>query len=122
MSVLVRIGLAETAAGALLGWVVAANLTAPDRLRKLGLINPRRILQAHIDYVIMGLILVAVGLALPGLATWIAVLVVIGTLLNPTLFLPLAFRDGLARTLGYRSLSSLSFLSTSVGLVAAAVS
>ncbi|WP_458689492.1 hypothetical protein [Nocardia tengchongensis] len=121
MSMLVRIGLLELAAGALLGWMVAAEHAAPHRLRRIGLVHPRRILQAHLDYVIMGLILVAVGVAVPGLPGWAAALVVTGTLLNPTLFLPLAFHDRLRETLPYRVVSAFSFLATSVGLVTAAL-
>ncbi|WP_040857868.1 hypothetical protein [Nocardia niigatensis] len=121
MSMLVRIGLLELAAGALLGWVVAAEHAAPQRLRRIGLVHPRRILQAHLDYVIMGLILVTVGVAAPGLPGWAAALVVTGTLLNPTLFLPLAFHDRLRETLPYRVVSAFSFLATSLGLVTAAL-
>ena len=122
MSVLVRVGLFELAFGALLGWAMVGNLAAPQLMTRIGIISPRRILQAHLDYVMMGLILIAVGLALPALATWIAVLVIGGTLLNPTLFLPLAFNERLAKTRGFQGVSAVSFLATSVGLVAAACS
>ncbi|GAA2562456.1 hypothetical protein [Mycolicibacterium diernhoferi] len=122
MSVLVRVGLFELAFGALLGWAMVGNLAAPQLMERLGIVSPRRILQAHLDYVMMGLILIAVGLALPGLATWIAVLVIVGTLLNPTLFLPLAFNEKLAKTLAFQGVSFVSFLAVSVGLVAAACS
>ncbi|WP_395306860.1 hypothetical protein V4U86_15485 [Mycobacterium sp. AMU20-3851] len=122
MSVLVRVGLVELAFGALLGWAMVGNLAAPQLMTRIGIISPRRILQAHLDYVMMGLILIAVGLALPALASWIAVLVIGGTLLNPTLFLPLAFNERLAKTRGFQGVSAVSFLATSVGLVAAACS
>lgn len=122
MSVLVRVGLFELAFGALLGWAMVGNLAAPQLMERLGIVSPRRILQAHLDYVMMGLILIAVGLALPGPATWIAVLVIVGTLLNPTLFLPLAFNEKLAKTLAFQGVSFVSFLAVSVGLVAAACS
>lgn len=122
MSVLVRVGLFELAFGALLGWAMVGNLAAPQLMTRIGIISPRRILQAHLDYVMMGLILIAVGLALPALASWIAVLVIGGTLLNPTLFLPLAFNERLAKTRGFQGVSAVSFLATSVGLVAAACS
>lgn len=122
MSVLVQIGLFELAFGALLGWAVAGNLIAPELMNRIGIVNPRRIMQAHLDYIMMGVILIAVGLALPALATWIAVLLVVGTLLNPTLFLPMAFSDKAAGTRLFKSVSIGSFVATSVGLVAAAVS
>lgn len=122
MSVLVQIGLFELAFGALLGWAVAGNLLAPELIKRIGIVNPRRIMQAHLDFIMMGVILIAVGLALPALATWIAVLVIIGTLLNPALFLPMAFSDTVAGTRGFQVVSIVSFVATSVGLVGAAVS
>ncbi|MCV7434140.1 hypothetical protein [Mycolicibacterium bacteremicum] len=122
MSVLVQVGLFELAFGALLGWLVAGNLLAPDLITRWGIVAPRRIMQAHLDFIMMGVILIAVGLAVPGLTTWIAVLVIVGTLLNPALFLPMAFSDTVSRTRGFQAVSLLSFVATSVGLVGAAVS
>jgi len=122
MSPLVPIGLFELAFGALLGWAVAANLATPQLIKRIGIVSPRRIMQAHLDYIMMGLILIAVGLALPTLAGWVSVVVVVGTLLNPTLFLPMAFSDTLASARTFQAVSLLSFLATSVGLVAAALS
>ncbi|WP_280512524.1 hypothetical protein [Nocardia farcinica] len=122
MSVLVRVGLLELAFGAMFGWVIAGSHAAPRLFERWGVVSPRRLLQAHLDYIIMGVILIVVGLAVPDLAGWIVALVILGTLLNPTLFLPLAFREELTGHLAYRAVSVLSFLATSVGLVAAAFS
>ena len=79
MSSLVNIGLFELAFGALLGWLITLRLESPETLRRFGVRQPRRLLQMHIDYVMMGLILIAVGLAVPDLPTWIAVPLVFGT-------------------------------------------
>ena len=68
MSTIVRIGLLELAFGAMLGWVVAGNFIAPQLLRRAGVVHARRILQAHLDYVIMGIILIAIGLAIDSVA------------------------------------------------------
>ncbi|MEH3133316.1 MAG: hypothetical protein PGN27_25455 [Mycolicibacterium neoaurum] len=122
MSVLVQIGLFELAFGALLGWAVAGNLLAPEAMKRLGIVSPRRIMQAHLDYIMMGVILIAVGLAVPQLAAWVATLVVLGTLLNPTLFLPMAFNEKVTSTTTFKIVSLVSFVATSVGLVGAAVS
>lgn len=116
---LVLVGLIELAAGALLGWAVSAQHVMPDVLKKLGIRHPRRILQAHIDYIIMGVILIAVGLAVPTLSTWVAVVLVIGTIVNPALFFPLAFRAAAEKTWTYRVISTASFTCVSVSLVAA---
>ncbi|MCD2188917.1 hypothetical protein [Actinomycetospora soli] len=121
MDVLTRIGLVELAFGAVLGWAVAATMITPQLVERAGVRKPRRILQAHLDYVIMGIILIAVGLAVPGLPTWLAAAIVIGTWLNPTLFLPLAWSPRAATRMWFQVLSVISFTLTSGGLVGAAV-
>ena len=121
MDLLVRVGLLELALGALLGWGVVLRTERPDWLRRAGARGPRRILQAHLDYVMMGLILVAVGLALPRLTPWVAIPLVAGTWLNPTLFVPMAFADDMDRRLAFRVVTVLSFVATSGSLVAVAV-
>lgn len=116
-----NIGLFELALGALLGWLITLRLESPETLRRFGITQPRRLLQMHIDYVVMGLILVAVGLAVPDLPTWIAVPLVFGTVMNPLGFLPLAFDEQQRRRAYYRAIITLSFIGTSGGLTAAAV-
>lgn len=116
-----NIGLFELAVGALLGWVITLRLEQPEMLRRVGVKQPRRLLQMHIDYVMMGLILIAVGLAVPDLPTWIAVPLVFGTIMNPLGFLPLAFDEGQRTKAYYRGVITLSFIGTSGGLTAAAV-
>ncbi|HEX2708990.1 MAG TPA: hypothetical protein VHM66_13405, partial [Solirubrobacterales bacterium] len=75
----------------------------------------------HLDYVMMGLILIAVGLAVPDLPTEIALALVFGTAVNPLLFVPAAFDPDVDKRLWYRALSVVSFLTVSGGLVAAAI-
>ncbi len=82
-----NIGLFELAFGAVLGWLITLRLESPDTLRRAGVKQPRRLLQMHIDFVMMGIILIAVGLAVPDLPTWIAVPLVFGTIMNPLGFL-----------------------------------
>ncbi|MGN0096103.1 MAG: hypothetical protein ACI38U_08570 [Corynebacterium sp.] len=72
---------------------MSAQHVKPDVLKKLGIRHPRRILQAHIDD--------------------------IGTVVNPALFFPLAFRAAAEKTLTYRVVSVASFTCVSVSLVAA---
>lgn len=116
-----NIGLFELAFGAVLGWTIVARLERPELLTRLGVKSPRRLMQMHLDYVMMGLILIAVGLALPELPTWIAAPVAAGTILNPALFLPLAFDESWQQRLPYRVLTVLSFIAMSGGLVATAI-
>jgi hypothetical protein len=121
MDAMVRIGLVELALGAMLGWAVVVSVTRPDAWRRIGIVEPRRLLQAHLDVVLMGLILVAVGLAAPDLPGWLVAVLVFGTWVNPALFLPMAWRPDAVRHPVFRVVSGLSFVATSGGLVLAAI-
>jgi hypothetical protein len=121
MDWVIRIGLVELALGGLLGWAMVLRQEAPEFLRRIGVVAPQRIRQVHLDYVMMGLILIAVGLAVPDLPTAIAVPLVFGTLVNPFLFVPLAFDPDIEKRLWYRTLAVVSFIGVSGGLVAAAI-
>lgn len=121
MDWVVRIGLVELALGGLLGWAMVVRDERPEWLRRIGIVAPHRIRQVHLDYVMMGLILVGVGLAVPDLPTAVAVALVFGTLVNPFLFVPLAFDPEIDKNLWYRLLAVVSFLGVSGGLVIAAL-
>lgn len=121
MNLVVRIGLAELAFGAMMGWTVAANFLAPQVLKRIGVTNGRRLLQAHLDYIMMGILLIAVGLAIPGIPGWLATVVVFGALLNPTLFLPMAFKENITSTPGFKAATFISFVAMSGGLVVVAL-
>ena len=121
MNVVVQVGLVLLAVGALMGWAVMLWVAFPDVLKRAGVRSPRRLLQAHIDYIVMGVILIAVGTALPDLATWNRVLLIAGTIVNPLLFLPLAWREDLSNALWYRAVTAASFSAMSAATVGAAV-
>ena len=121
MDWVVQIGLVELAIGGLLGWAMVIRGERPEWLRRIGIVAPQRIRQVHLDYVMMGLILIGVGLAVPDLPTAMAIALVFGTAVNPFLFLPLAFAPDTEGRLWYRSVAVVSFVGVSGGLVAAAV-
>ncbi|HSS41759.1 MAG TPA: hypothetical protein VLK37_04320 [Solirubrobacterales bacterium] len=121
MDWVVRIGLVELAIGGLLGWAMVIRGERPDWLRRIGVVAPQRIRQVHLDYVMMGLILIGVGLAVPDLPTAVAAALVFGTFVNPLLFVPLAFEPDAEKQLWYRSLAVVSFLAMSGSLVIAAI-
>ncbi|WP_028938439.1 hypothetical protein [Pseudonocardia spinosispora] len=121
MSGLARVGLIELAFGALLGWAVLLSFTTPDLIRRIGIVSPRRILQTHLDFIIMGLILIAVALVAPGIPTWLAVVLAAGTIVNPALFVPLMFNERSATAKWFQLLSTLSFIAVSGGLTAVAI-
>lgn len=120
MDWVVRIGLIELALGGLLGWAMVVRDERPDWLRRIGVVAPQRIRQVHLDYVMMGLILIGVGLAVPDLPTAVAAALVFGTFVNPFLFVPLAFDPEVDQRLWYRALAAVSFLAMSGSLVVAA--
>jgi hydroxylaminobenzene mutase len=117
----IRIGLAELALGGLLGWAMVVRDERPQWLRRIGVVAPQRIRQVHLDYVMMGLILIGVGLAVPDLPTAVAIALVFGTIVNPFLFVPLAFDPDVDKRLWYRALAAVSFIGVSGGLVVAAI-
>ena len=121
MDWVVQIGLVELALGGLLGWAMVVREEKPELLKRIGIVAPRRIRQVHLDYVMMGLILIGVGLAVPDLPTAVAAALVFGTAVNPFLFVPLAFDPDVEKRLWYRSLAVVSFVGVSGGLVAAAI-
>ena len=79
MDWVVQIGLIELALGGLLGWAMVIRQEQPEWLTRIGVVAPQRIRQVHLDYVMMGLILIGVGLAVPDLPTAIAAALVFGT-------------------------------------------
>jgi hypothetical protein len=121
MDWMISIGLIELALGGLLGWAMVLRQESPEILRRIGVVAPQRIRQVHLDYVMMGLILIGVGLAVPDLPTAIGVALAFGTAVNPFLFVPLAFDPDTEKRTWYRALAVVSFIGVSGGLVAAAI-
>jgi hydroxylaminobenzene mutase len=117
----VRIGLIELALGGLLGWGMVARDERPEWVRRIGVLAPHRIRQVHLGYVMSGLVLIGVGLAVPDLPEGIAIALAFGTAALPFLFVPLAFSPEVDQRLWYRALALAAFLCISVGLLAAAI-
>jgi hydroxylaminobenzene mutase len=121
VDLLLQIGLIEIAIGALLGWLLVIREEKPEWLKRIGIVRTHRILQVHLDFVLMGLILIAVGLVVSDPPPALQAMLVFGTIFNPLLFVPLAFDPDFDQRLWYRALSLVSFLAISGGLVWAAV-
>ena len=121
MSVLGILGLWSLALGAVSGWLMAASIERPALLTRIGIKHPGRVRQTHLDWIMMGLILVAVDLAVDPIPGWIAVLIAFGTLVNPLLFVPLAFDAEASSKPAYRVVTVVSFAALSVGLPALAL-
>src|SRR3954454_18657998 len=121
MDWVVQIGFGELALGGLLGWAMVIRAEKSEWLKRIGIVAPQRIRQVHLDYVMMGLILIGVCLAVPDLPTVVAIALVFGTLVTPFLFVPLAFDPDVDKRLWYRTLATISFIGVSGGLVIAAI-
>lgn len=120
VSWITQVGAVELAVGALSGWVVWMA-TDTDWLKKIGVRSPRRIFQAHLDLIIMGVILIAVGTAAPDFPTPWSVILVVGAWTNALLFLPAAWSDTKPKDLKAILAQAVSFTLVSVGTVAFAV-
>ncbi|MBO9534775.1 MAG: hypothetical protein J7513_17510 [Solirubrobacteraceae bacterium] len=114
-------GVLQLASAASLGWLIALDRADPAKLKMIGIKVPRRLLQLHLDQVMMGVILLAVATAFPDIPDWTAIALLIGTTLNPLLFLPLAFAPKLDEALGYRVISVGSFVASTIGFVGLAI-
>lgn len=121
MDLLVQIGLIELAVGGLLGWAVVLRKEKPEFYRRIGLKQPRAVLQVHIDYILMGLILIAVGTVIKDPPGLLAGLLIFGTIINPLLFLPGAFDPANEKKLPFRVIAAASFVSISIALVWAVI-
>lgn len=121
VDVLLCAGALQLASAALIGWIIALDRADPERTKRLGIKVPRRLMQLHLDQVMMGLILLAVATAFPDVPGWIAVPLLIGTTVNPLLFLPLAFWPKLDAQLGYRIITVSSFIAATIAFVGLAV-
>ena len=118
---LTSLGLVSLALAGLSGWLVLVATEKPEWLRSRGIVAPRRFLQVHLDWVMMGLILIAVDQAVPDRPAWITAALAFGLMVNPLLFIPLAWGPGAKERLPYQGVTVLSFLCVSVGLAALAI-
>ncbi len=121
MDILTKIGLFELAAAGLSGWLIVFATQNPDWFRSRGVPVPHRFLQAHIDLIMMSLILIAVGVAVPGAPNWIKALVAFGAIMNPLLFVPLAWGPKVAEKASYKGIAIISFTTLSIGLPGLAI-
>ena len=121
MPLLTSLGLISLALAGLSGWLVLAATERPEWFRSRGIPAPRRFLQLHLDWVMMGLILIAVDQAVPERPAFITAMVAFGTMVNPLLFIPVAWGPGAKENPVYKTVVAISFLALSIGLPALAI-
>jgi hypothetical protein len=120
VSWITQAGAVELAFGAVSGWVVWMALDT-TWLKKFGVRSPRRLLQAHIDLIMMGTILIAVGVAAPDFPAPWSYLLVVGAWTNALLFVPAAWHDKKPTDFKANAAQAVSFTCVSAGTVALAV-
>ena len=118
---LTSLGLVSLALAGLSGWLVLAITEKPEWFLNRGISAPRRFLQLHLDWVMMGLILIAVDQAVPARPAWITAALAFGTMVNPLLFVPVAWGPAAKENALYKVVVVISFLSVSIGLPALAI-
>jgi len=118
---LTQLGLISLALAGLSGWLVLAATRKGEWFRAHGVPAPRRFLQTHLDWIMMGLILIAVQLAAPSSPDWIKAMIAFGAIVNPLLFLPLAFKPDAEDSAIYVAVAVVSFAALSIGLPALAI-
>jgi hypothetical protein len=122
MPLLSQLGIVELAVGVLSGWLMVLMIESPELLLRMGVRHPGRIRQAHLDVLFQGVILVAVGLAVDPLPTWIGILLVQGAFLAPLLLGILAFNGKLQKgSTPYRAINTVVLLAFTIGWIALAI-
>jgi hypothetical protein len=122
LPLLVKLGICELATGALSGWAMIAIVEKPDALKRIGVRQLGRIRQAHLDLLMQGTILVAIGAAVTSVPTWIGILLMLGAYVAPLTLGALAFRPELQKeSILYRGLNTAVLAGFTVAWVALAV-
>lgn len=121
MPLLSSLGLVSLALGGLSGWLVLAATQQPKWFHRRGIAAPRRFLSLHLDWVMMGLIFIAVDFAVPDRPQWLTATLAFGLIVNPLLFIPLACSPEASSNTAYRAITLLSFTATSAGLAGLAL-
>lgn len=109
------------ASAAALGWVVRSAYERRRFAERLGIRHPRRVLQCHLELLMMGGLFVAAGLAVEPIPVWVLVLLVFGGWVAPVLFLPVARDADIGKGAGYRILDTSALLALTGGWISMAV-
>jgi hypothetical protein len=122
LPLLVKLGICELAVGVLSGWAMIATVERPEALKRLGVRQLARIRQTHLDLLMQGTILVAIGVAVTSVPTWIGILFVLGAYVAPLTLAVLAFYPELQKgSIVYRGLNTAVLAGFTVAWVALAV-
>jgi hydroxylaminobenzene mutase len=122
MSWITKIGIVELTVGVLTGWaMVYVTRTPRERRIAAGLRDARRVRQGHIELLMQGTLLTAIGVAVPSPPIIAAVLIVVFAWLAPLAFFPVAFHPEWGDLRIFRLLDNTTFAGLSIGFVWLAV-
>ena len=106
MTTLTRLGIIEIAFSAV---ILPVLLLEPvQRLLPKLVKDQKQLLQAHLDYFFMGILLILAGSVLWPIPNWISIPLTIGSLSNPTVFLINSLEPNLSKNPAYRFIIILS--------------
>lgn len=117
--VVMGVGLVSILLGAWSGFALLLAVDRPGALRRVGVVDPSRVRQVHLDWIVMGVLMVVVAVAIPEMPSVSAGAIVFGGVVNPLSFVPMAFSRTVATTRWFQAVSMISFLALSIGLTAA---
>ena len=114
---LIVAGIFQLFFASLTGWVMFLVTDYPEKARSLGIIGPRRIRQWHIELLMQGALITAIGAALDAPPLWASVLLVVAAWVAPFSFVPLAFNPEIGDRPWYMAVDLLSFVALNVSLL-----
>lgn len=117
---LAQIGLLELAFGTVSGWILVAAQEKPELIRRFGFVQVRPLIQAHTSTLMMGTAVTAAGVAIGSVPTWLVVTIAVGSVIDPLLFVPLAWGLDRHGSTAYRVTAVIAFVALSIGFVALA--
>lgn len=112
-------GLVSILLGAWSGFALLLAVDRPGALRRVGVVDPSRARQVHLDWIIMGVLMVVVAGAIPTMPAVAAGAILFGGVVNPLSFVPMAFSRTVSTTAWFQVVSMISFLALSIGLTVA---
>lgn len=117
---LAKIGIVEIAFGVISGWVLIAAEGKPEMFTRLGLVSFRQLVSAHVSILLMGVAVAVAGVIVQPVPDWIVAAILFGSIVDPLLFVPLAFGLDRNGSTFFRVTAVLAFVSLSIGFVALA--
>lgn len=117
---LAKIGIVELAFGVISGWVLIAAEEQPAMFKKLGLVSFRQLVSAHVSILLMGVAVAVAGVIVQPVPDWVVAAILFGSIIDPLLFVPLAFGLDRNGSTFFRVTATLAFISLTIGFVAIA--